>query len=447
MTIPAEFTDRYVYHFTHLENLQGILRDGLLCTNEKASRGIKHLSIASNEIQQRRSSMLVTCGPGGVVHDYVPCYFCQRSSMLLAVVNAKNVDQQMLIYYAFPISILTRVDVVFSSAAANTVTPPVFYSEPEDLDKLNWTAINSMSWKLTPERINQQRMAEVLVYKKIDIADAAYLVVWNDSIAKKVKARYKEAGLPAPVIHFEPKHYFTKYPSATTESLVTGPLFRKKTYTSVLKEILEKVGKATRPQFSSIFRLRDSLQNGLECLPETAELIDLQSSNDMHKHDVGTHTLKVVNALKISPEYLALSPNDQCLTEVAAFLHDIGKGPKSKWPDGIQKADPDHPLRSAEMLVRIITEDLAKIKHRSIRVLTKLVCYHDLVGDIVGKDRDEEQLEDIAETEAELDMLIALGLADMLSVSASWGRYRQQIVELRARVAAKLNSGIETEDE
>jgi HD superfamily phosphodiesterase len=447
MTIPAQFANQFIYHFTHFNNLAGILRNGLLSTNAKQRRDVNHLSIASSEIQRRRATMQVTCGPGGVVHDYVPCYFCQRSSMLLAVVNAKNVDQQLLIYYAFPISILSRNDVVFSDAAANTAVPPQFYSDPADLIHLNWGAINSAKWKLSPEKINQQRMAEALVYEKINITDAAYLVVWNDGVAKLVKERYREAGLPEPVIRFETRHYFTKYPMATNQSLVTGPIFRKRTYESVVQRSIAKSGKGTSPKFSSLSRLREALQADLGCLPETAELINLQSSNDMHINDVGTHTLRVVEALKSSPEYLALNEKDKCLTEVAAYLHDIGKGPRSKWPDGVQKPDPDHPLSSAEMLERIMTEELTKIKNRSIRVLTKLVCYHDLVGDIVGKGRDERQLEEIAETEPELDMLIALGLADMTSVSGSWSRYREQLLELRARVAAKLKRAPATEDE
>ena len=373
--------------------------------------------------------------------------FANDLQCCFSVVNAKNVDQQMLIYFVFPISILARPDAVFSSASANTLAPPTFHDDSADLFNLNWSAIDSMAWKLSPEMVNQQRMAEVLVHNKIDVADAAYLVVWNDSIAKLVKASYKKAGLPEPKIHYEPKHYFTKYPSAPNESLVTGPLFRKETYTSVVKRITEDEGKGTAARFSSIFELREALQSGLACLPETAELINLPSGNDMHKHDVGTHTLKVVAALKSSPEYLALTPIDQCLTEVAAFLHDIGKGPKSKWSDGIQKADPDHPLQSAEMLVRILTKDLAKIRKRSIRVLTKLVCYHDLVGDIVGKKRDVEQLEDISETVPELDMLIALGLADMISVESAWSRYRPQIMTLRARVAETLTPGKDSDSE
>ena len=96
MPIPEEFKGRYLYHFTHIDNLPNILRHGLLSYNEKEARGIKHVSIANAGIQNRRASMVVPCGPGGFVHDYVPFYFCSLSLMLLSVVNAKNVDQHPL---------------------------------------------------------------------------------------------------------------------------------------------------------------------------------------------------------------------------------------------------------------------------------------------------------------------------------------------------------------
>jgi UTP:GlnB (protein PII) uridylyltransferase len=138
------------------------------------------------------------------------------------------------------------------------------------------------------------------------------------------------------------------------------------------------------------------------------------------------------------------------LTEVAAFFHDIGKGPKARWAHkgGKQQIDLDHPVKSAEMLVRIFTEEIVTMKKKSVRTITKLVCYHDLVGDILGRSRDPQQLEEIVETEAELDMLIALGLADMLSVNPLWViTHRAGIAVLRERVLAKLKSTEPNDDE
>ncbi len=55
-------------------DLDSIIKNGLLCTNEKNEKGIKHKNIANMTIQERRAGMDVPVGPGGKVHDYVPFY-------------------------------------------------------------------------------------------------------------------------------------------------------------------------------------------------------------------------------------------------------------------------------------------------------------------------------------------------------------------------------------
>jgi hypothetical protein len=436
-----------VYHFTHLDNLPGLLRDGFLSKNQQTARGVAHRSIAAAGIQETRAKTVVTCGPGGTVHDYVPFYFCKRSSMLLGVVNKKNVDQQFLIYFAFPITFVEQPHVVFTNASANTLSPPAFHSSPDELTRLNWAAIDNPTWSLG-EQLNQARMAELLVRDHVDVRAAAFIVVWNASVTKLVRDAYSEAGVTPPPIREDSYHYFTKYPADVTASLVTGPYWTYQHYLEVVGYVTQRIGSAAAPRFASLSQLLATLdQYGLACLPETAELINLPSANEMHKEDVGSHTLKVVSTLRGSSEYQALPPNDQRLVSLAAYLHDIGKGPKSRWPDGIQKVDPDHPIGSALMLKRILTEEVATMKPRSVRALVKLVCYHDLVGDIVGKGRDVEQLVAIADNERELDMLIALGKADMGSVQPAWGRYGTQIGDLKKQAALTVQDTMPYEEE
>jgi hypothetical protein len=438
MPIPPAHSARYAYHFTHLDNLPGLLRDGFFSKNQQNARGVVHRSIAAAGIQETRARTVVTCGPGGTVHDYVPFYFCKRSSMLLGVVNKKNVDQQFLIYFAFPIALVEQSHVVFTNASANTHSPPNFYSSADDLTQLNWTAIDDRTWSLG-EQLNQARMAELLVRDHVDIRTASFIVVWNSDVARFVRDTYAAAGVTPPPIREDSFHYFTKYPADVTASLVTGPYWTHRQYQDFVGYITQHIGSASTPRFASPSQLLAALdQFGLACLPETAELINLSSANEMHKEDVGTHTLKVVTALRSSREYLALTTNDQGLVSLAAYLHDIGKGPKSRWPDGIQKVDPDHPIGSALMLKRILTQEVAAMKPRSVRALVKLVCYHDIVGDIVGKGRDVQQLVRIADNERELEMIIALGKADMGSVQPTWGLYGNQISDLKKQVLAAL---------
>lgn len=99
MPIPANHAHRYIYHFTHIDNLRDLLKTGFLAKNHPNFPTVGGRSIAAESIQARRATMPVTCGPGGVVHDYVPLYFGSVSPMLLSVVRAKNVDQMDILYF------------------------------------------------------------------------------------------------------------------------------------------------------------------------------------------------------------------------------------------------------------------------------------------------------------------------------------------------------------
>jgi HD superfamily phosphodiesterase len=443
MSIPNKFKYRSVYHFTHLDNLPGILEHGLLSTSEGNCLGIEYNSVALSDIQRRRALMPVTCGNGGVVHDYVPLYFCKRSSMLLYLVHNKIVDQQFVIYFEFPILIIDDYPYAFCDAAANTEIHPNFYCDSKELDNLNWDAIDELKWAMGTERLKQKRMAELLIHRRIDKDSISRIIVWNDSIKKYVLECYGEAGLKTPPIVFEPIHYFTDFYGSGRHSIVTGPYFIKKAYKETVDFILQNNSKSSNPKFNKLKDFRDALRANLGCIPETAEIVGLESDNEMHSEDVGTHTIKVVEELRKLPDYKDMNPTDKLLVEIAAYLHDIGKGPKSRWASnkGKQKVDPDHPIKALPMLKRILAEDIGSMMRRSAKVICKLVCYHDIVGDIVGKGRRVEELGKIVEDERELDMIIALGKADMMSVNPAWGfMYDQKVSKLRETVIAKLES-------
>ena len=53
--------NKFFYHFTHLDNLESILKNGLICTNSKIKLGIEHYNIANKSIQERRSRMEIIC--------------------------------------------------------------------------------------------------------------------------------------------------------------------------------------------------------------------------------------------------------------------------------------------------------------------------------------------------------------------------------------------------
>ena len=72
-----------LYHITHVENLPGILGEGVLWSDaQMIERGGPAASIGMGKIKQLRLRLPVKCHPDGRVGEYVPFYFCPRSIML-----------------------------------------------------------------------------------------------------------------------------------------------------------------------------------------------------------------------------------------------------------------------------------------------------------------------------------------------------------------------------
>jgi ssDNA thymidine ADP-ribosyltransferase DarT-like protein/HD domain-containing protein len=449
MPIPVSHAHRYIYHFTHIDNLPNILQTGFLCNNHSDFPAEECLSIAESGIQARRAEMVVPCGPGGMVHDYVPLYFGARSPMLLAVVNKKNVDQHEILYFEFPIALIERENVVFTDASANTEIPPSFFTDPADLTNLNWTEIDSLKWGSASDLLRHQRMAEVLVHSHLAPQEAKRVVVWNEHMRKRVQEIVSAASVPFPPIVVADqwdRHYFLKFTEEHERrySVVTGPRAIASKYSAACQKILENRNKSEKPSFIDMTQLLEKLRADFACLPQTAELVGLKSQNGIHKETVDVHTLHVVNNLKVLKEFKNLSPKNQAIVELAAFLHDIGKGPKARWANngGLQKVDPDHAVRALPMMVDILTQNVQQIEQHNAETLLKLVCYHDLVGEVLGKGRDEKQIIDVAKNKSELDMLFALGKADATSlVEWWWDEKKAAAVYARCWAAIKARNG------
>lgn len=72
------------------------------------------------------------------------------------------------------------------------------------------------------------------------------------------------------------------------------------------------------------------------------------------------------------------------------------------------------------MMAEILTRYVVKVKRESAELILKLVCYHDLVGEVMGKGRDERQIVDTATSKLELDALFMLSRADVTALRDEW---------------------------
>lgn len=421
--IPNELKGRFIYHFTSINNLESIISEGLLSTNLKIDSGVDHENVANNEIQERRKTMNVTCGPKGVVHDYVPFYFAKRTPMLLNIVKSKNIDQIDIIYLAIPIEKVMDRDVVFSDASANTAIPPNFYNNPSELSDLNWNIIDSWRWSYPDDDERHQKMAEVLINKKVEITDISHIVAWNKSFKNHIKGVLKDSNIDGPKVvtdyhdHFK-HHYFTDFKTGKRTNIVTGPRWLKRLVRDNIAEVYEF--EQDEPAFSDLKSTVDAIADDFCCIKELSDIEGLESDNPIHKENVGQHSQTVADIIRKDGNFSGYSEREKNILVLSAYLHDIGKGPKSRWEDGIQKVDDDHPRKSLPMLKRILCEDIGGLSKEDIRRIHMLVIYDDLVGDIAANGRDKNQLFQVVKNKTDVDLLISLGKADMGAINESW---------------------------
>ncbi|CAM3069167.1 DarT ssDNA thymidine ADP-ribosyltransferase family protein [Paenibacillus sediminis] len=431
--IPAKHSNRYFYHFTHMDNIESIIDNGLISTNQKNSRGISHVNVANENIQIRRSNTQVPCHPHGNIHDYVPFYFAGTNPMLLSLLNNKNIDQPYVVYLAISIEKLNENHVIFTDASANTHNLPNFYSDPQHLDKLNWLQIDSKRWG-TPRAELNARMAEVLVHNNVPLDWIESFIVFNKLCKERIEGLFKEKGLEKPKVTYEPfndtRFYFTKFffkdsenfKDRHNETLVTGPNSLKELYNEITDDIIERRSQERpfNPSFKDVKDALIKIKNNFCIIEELRGIYELETKNDAHRNMVCEHTKDVVGNLDSINYFDGLDDQDKAIVKLAGYFHDIGKGPKTKWKDGVQPAYADHPADSLKMMERILIEEFEDLSEYEIDSICFLVGYHDIIGDIINNGRTKKELIDLNKSGNDLNMLAALSLADIKSINYTW---------------------------
>jgi len=266
-----------------------IAKHGLLSTNKKNALGLGHVDVSERSIQGRRHQMRVTCDPQGCVHDYVPFYFSQKTSMQLSVINKRNVDQQHLVYFAVSLQNINCDDVVFSDSSANAACSPNFYNSTSDIGKLDWSIIESKRWGGFSEQGKQQKMAEMLVYNQCPLSRVDYIIAWNDYVKRKVESIFEEAGLTNwPEIRFDNNHYYLSFLEAGKDqkmSIVSGPVFLYAKVMETVESIIQQKSPSAS-KFQSIDEALKEIENNFSCIKQLEGTEGLKTDNVYSCHDI-----------------------------------------------------------------------------------------------------------------------------------------------------------------
>ncbi|WP_372474144.1 DUF4433 domain-containing protein [Capnocytophaga sp. ARDL2] len=169
---------KYLYHMTHKNNLESILKNGLKSHNNiKKERA--YVDISNNEVNNRRSKkepIFNRC-----VHDYVPLYFNPKNPMLYA----KKSIQDDIIILAINTRLLYNNNTLFTNGNAASSTTS-FYKDTYDLKNLNWDCINAKYWN-SFEDGKRIRCSEILIYPSVEISHIMKIFCNNSFTREFVK--------------------------------------------------------------------------------------------------------------------------------------------------------------------------------------------------------------------------------------------------------------------
>lgn len=206
-----------IYHITHVDYLDGILRDGVIFPDSvMAANGGRASSIGMTTIKDRRLRLPVSCHPGTCVGEYVPFNFCPRSVMLYVIARANHPElayrggQGPIVHLeadlAESVAWADRVGRRWAFTTANAGAGYVdFFSDYGRLDAVDWEAVASDDFRSA--QVKEAKQSEFLMGESFPWELVRRIGVRSNDMHARVEAALAGAG-HKPVVEVRPLWYF-----------------------------------------------------------------------------------------------------------------------------------------------------------------------------------------------------------------------------------------------
>lgn len=179
LNILEELKISYLYHMTHIDNLESILAHGILSHDNK----FKQVDISNQEVNSRRKNIEPLYHRS--IHSYVPFYFNPKNAMLYV----QKEKQHDIVILAVNRSLLfacnnkTNKNVIFTDGNASSHETK-FYNELPALYNLDWNCIHDEHWTNHNDG-RRIKMSEVLFYDKVPVHNI--LKIYCNNIHSKIR--------------------------------------------------------------------------------------------------------------------------------------------------------------------------------------------------------------------------------------------------------------------
>jgi hypothetical protein len=206
-----------IYHITHIKNLATILKDSRLWSDTKRIKlGYTPENIAYEHIKKRRFSTPIKIGAQGVLADYVPFYFCNRSPMLCAIykgaVTGNQNTQSNIIYLVSSVArIANKNNLSWCFTDGHGVDQLTeYYNDTNELCNIDWDLIADWDWRDTLKDIDRVRrkQAEFLIHQSFPIELIEKIGVYSTEQKLSVESILTQYSCKIPVV-VEKKWYYS----------------------------------------------------------------------------------------------------------------------------------------------------------------------------------------------------------------------------------------------
>jgi hypothetical protein len=184
-----------ILRLIHVDNLPICLRrGGIHASNFTHQDGLVYKPIHNTDIQNQRRVRPVRCGPGGVIHDYVPFYFGFLSPMLLQLktgqVSGYTEGQRPLIYLVSSAQAVRDAGRGFVFSDGHCIAAFThWFDDLASLDQVDWNMVYERYWADNINDMDRQRrkQAEFLVHQFCDWSLIHEITVVGHSVKTAVE--------------------------------------------------------------------------------------------------------------------------------------------------------------------------------------------------------------------------------------------------------------------
>lgn len=202
----------HLFHITHLDNVPGILRRGLLCRNRIEDLQVPYMDLSDAECQERRSCRDLD-GRSVDLHDYVPLFIEPRNAMLYRLqrsLSESGTADELAILQVSAAAAQWGASLLADGIASSPVSQIFHARDAAGWESLDWEAIRCRCWldQPDPQAAKRRRMAEVMVSSHLQQRHIHKVWLKSPSAMEGLRARLKEVSVPEAAVDQERRLFF-----------------------------------------------------------------------------------------------------------------------------------------------------------------------------------------------------------------------------------------------